>query len=228
MKIIIALVCVVALAAAATTLAETGSYKFMINFSKNSSNSSNSDFYVALQVGDASAPMANDYYTSGVCYNVGTSNYQLSAQNSTLQGFAMEWKCGASCNALTTIYGAASNFYTGAVFQQTTAHAASTTTGLTSRSGGANSADTSSKEARHTFTGITPTLLSSTYYLPNQTETFYVRCWARFNNSGTATFGSAVGDLTTLGNAKNLSLKGNGYTAATVLAVAGSLVAALA
>eukprot|EP00344_Euplotes_crassus_P012538 CAMPEP_0196994134 /NCGR_PEP_ID=MMETSP1380-20130617/327_1 /TAXON_ID=5936 /ORGANISM="Euplotes crassus, Strain CT5" /LENGTH=49 /DNA_ID= /DNA_START= /DNA_END= /DNA_ORIENTATION= len=48
MKVIIALVMTVALVAASTTLAESGSYKFTINFSKNSSNSSNSDVVLGL------------------------------------------------------------------------------------------------------------------------------------------------------------------------------------
>ncbi|CAI2374999.1 unnamed protein product [Moneuplotes crassus] len=230
MKVIIALVMTVALVAASTTLAETGSYKFTINFSKNSSNSSNSDVALGLTVGSTTAPMTASQYATGACVNVATSNYQLTTASTTLKGFGIEWQCHATCTSLAAVYNSV-NFYAGASWGQTTAHVASSQSALTAVTSpaGTNSNNSTAKTVSYTFSGLTPTQLSSSVYMPNQTETWYVRCFARFDNAASASLASGVSDLaTTLGNGKNLSLKGNGYQVATILAVAGSLVASLA
>lgn len=231
MKLIIALVMTVALATASTTLAETGSYKFTINFSKNSSNSSNSDVVLGLTVGSTTAPMTASQYATGACVNVATSNYQLTTSSTTLKGFGIEWQCHSTCGSLAAVYNSVT-FYAGAHWGQTaTTHLASSQSTLTSVTSpaGTNTNNDTAKAVYHTFTGLTPTQLASTVYMPNQTETWYVRCFARFDNAASAALAGGVSDLSsTLGNGKNLSLKGNGYQVATILAVAGSLVASLA
>mmetsp|Transcript_27667 Transcript_27667/g.27526 ORF Transcript_27667/g.27526 Transcript_27667/m.27526 type:complete len:230 (-) Transcript_27667:51-740(-) len=229
MKVIIALVMTVALVAASTTLAESGSYKFTINFSKNSSNSSNSDVVLGLTVGSTTQPMTNSMASSGVCLNVGTSNYQLTTASSALKGFAIQWTCSATCTSLGAVYTTAPALYGAATFSQGITHTADSpamtaTAGLST----ASSNNSTAKTVSFTITGLTPTQLSSTVYMPNQTETWYVRCFGKFN-AAALTYTSAISDLATaVGNGKNLSLKGNGYQVATILAVAGSLVASLA
>lgn len=230
MKVIIALVMTAALVAASTTLSESGSYKFTINFSKNSSNSSNSDVALGLTVGSTTAPMTASYYATGACVNVATSNYQLTTASTTLKGFGIEWQCHSTCGSLAAVYNAV-NFYAGANWGQTTAHVASSQSALSTVTSpaGTNSNNSTAKTVSHTWTGLTPTQLSSSVYMPNQTETWYVRCFANFNHASSLSLAGGVTDLgTTLGNGKNLSLKGNGYQVATILAVAGSLVASLA
>ncbi|CAI2375111.1 unnamed protein product [Moneuplotes crassus] len=230
MKVIIALAMTVALVAASTTLAETGSYKFTINFSKNSSNSSNSDVALGLTVGSTTAPMTSSRYATGACVNVGTSNYQLTTASTTLKGFGIEWQCHATCTSLAAIYDSVT-FYAGSNWGQTTAHVVSSQSSLSDilAPAGTNSNNSTAKTVSHTFSGLTPTQLSVGTNMPNQTETWYVRCFARFDNAASAALTGGVTDLaTTLGNGKNLSLKGNGYQVATILAVAGSLVASLA
>ncbi|CAI2373543.1 unnamed protein product [Moneuplotes crassus] len=217
------------LAAASTTLAENGSYKFTIKFSMNSSNNSNSDVRFGLTVGSTSTPLTNLYYATGACVNVGTSNYQLSTTNATLKGFGVEWRCGASCSSLSTVYTTVV-YYAGMTWGQDTSHVASVATASTiSTPAGSNTHSDSDKSVYYTLSGLTPSQLASTVYLPNQTETWYVRCFGDFNHATSKGLGGAVANLaTTIGNGKNLTIKGSGYQVAAILAVSGSLIASLA
>ncbi|CAI2375930.1 unnamed protein product [Moneuplotes crassus] len=206
--ILLAIAVAITIATTTTTLAESGSYKFTIKFSQNSSNTSNSDIALGLTVGSTTAPMTSSYYASGACVNVATSNYQLTTASTTLKGFGIEWQCHSTCTSLAAVYNSVT-FYAGPNWGQTTAHVASSQSTLTSVSSpsGFNSNNSTAKTVSYTFSGLTPTQLASSVYMPNQTETWYVRCFARFNNAGSANLASGVSDLASiLGNGKNLSL----------------------
>ncbi|CAI2370083.1 unnamed protein product [Moneuplotes crassus] len=214
---------------ASTTLAEESGYKFKINFAMNSSNTSNSDVKLILGVSSTTQPLTNSYYVSGACVNIGTSNYQLTTASTTLKGFGIEWQCASSCTSLSSVYNSVL-FYAGAHWGATQAHVVSAQSSLTTASGvtAVSTSDTSSKEVYYSFTGLTPTQLASNVYMPNQTETWYVRCFGKFNHVSSVITNSGVSDLAaTIGNGKNLSLKGNGFITTTILAVAGSLVSVL-
>ncbi|CAI2375989.1 unnamed protein product [Moneuplotes crassus] len=220
---------IVVIVASKTTLAESGDYKFTISFSKNSSNSSNSDVSLGLTVGSTSQPLSNSQLASGVCVNVGTNNYQLGTQSTTLKGFAIEWTCSSACTSLAAVYFGV-NFYAGASFGQTTVHVPSAQSSLSAVTSpaGTNDNNSTAKTISHSWAGLTPTQLASIVYFPNQTETWYVRCFGKFNYASSLNYASGITDLTsTVGNGKNLSLNGHGYQAATILAVVGTLVASL-
>ncbi|CAI2375493.1 unnamed protein product [Moneuplotes crassus] len=210
MKTLITLAMAVAItiAATTTTLAEILGYKFTISFSQNFANSSNSDVSLGLTFGSTIAPLANGYYASGACVNVGSSNYQLTTASTTLKGFAIEWKCHSTCTSLSAVYDSVS-FYAGANWGQTTAHVVSAQASLMAVTYpfGVNVNNSTAKTVSHFFSGLTPTQLAASVYMPNQTETWYVRCFARFNNAASASFDSGIADLaSTLGNGRNLSL----------------------
>ncbi|CAI2379712.1 unnamed protein product [Moneuplotes crassus] len=227
MKVIIALVTFAALTTAYKTLSEEGDYKFIVNFSKNSSNKNNTDAYLGLIVGSTTQPLTNSYYVTGACVNIGQSNYQLTTASTSLQGFGIEWGCASSCTSLAAIYNTV-KFYAGASWEQDTSHVASSGSSLTqvTTPAGVNSYNTTDKKVMHTWTGLTPTEISSSVYFPNQTSKWYVRCFARFNHAASISLDSGAANLgTTLGNGKNLTLKGNSQKAAVFLAIAGSLVA---
>lgn len=216
-------------AASATTLAESGDYKFTIKFSMNSSNNSNSDVQLGLKVGSTSQPLTNSYYATGACVNVAMSNYQLSTASTSLKGFGIEWWCSSTCTSLAAVYNSV-KYYGGMNWGQDTSHVVSLTssTEVTSPTG-TDAMDSGDKKVTHTFSGLTPTMLASTMYLPNMTETWYVRCFANFNHASSMNLAGSIANLeSSLGNGKNLSLKGSGFQVAAILAVAGSLVASLA
>ena len=230
MKIIIALLIAVSVASAATVLAEASSYKFQITFSKNSSNSSNSDVVIGLVVPSITAPMTASLFSTGACINTAVANYTVAADSTTLLGFAAEWQCHATCGSLAAVYNAFT-FYSGSFFGMTTAGVASSQSTLSAvvlPLGTSGSNDTS-KEVMYSFTALTPANLA-TLGLPNTSQSFYLRCYARFNNAATAALAAGATPFSTLlnGNAKNLTLTNSGYEVAAVLAVAGSLVASLA
>ncbi|CAI2379265.1 unnamed protein product [Moneuplotes crassus] len=209
--ILLAIAVAITIETSTTTLAESGTYRFTIKFSQNSSNSSNSDVALGLTVGSMTAPLTSSYFASGACINVGTSNYQLTTTSTTLKGFGIEWQCHSTCAYLAAVYNSVT-FYAGANWGQTTAHVVSSQSTLTSVSSpsGTNSNNSTAKTVSYTFYGLTPTQLASSVYMPNQTETWYVRCFARFNNPASVGFSGGIYDLeTTIGNGRNLSLSGS-------------------
>jgi hypothetical protein len=230
MKIIIALLIAVSVASAATVLAEASSYKFQITFSNNASNSSNSNVVLGLVVPNITAPMTASQYSTGACINTAVANYTVAADTTTLLGFGAEWQCHSTCGSLAAVYNAFT-FYSGSNFGVTAAGVASTQAALsaTATPAGSNGSNDTSIEVMHSYSALTPANLA-TLGLPNSTQSFYLRCFARFNNVASAALAGGVANLSTTlnGNAKNLTLTNSGYEVAAVLAVAGSLVASLA
>ncbi|CAI2375802.1 unnamed protein product [Moneuplotes crassus] len=231
MKLILVLILTAALAGA-QVLVENNNYKWTIEFGKYRDNENYTDVEIALHVPSTTQPMTNSYYSSLACVNVGTTNYQLSTTSTALEGFAFEFQCSSTCNNLDAVYSTASYYAANTGFGQTTTHVASSPalTAITPpdqvdiNKGG----NYTSKVVNYEITKLTPTYLKNNYFLPNQTQTWYVRCFGRFNNAASATFTAAISDLqTTLGNGKNLSIKGNSYIATTFIATAGALVASL-
>ncbi|CAI2376838.1 unnamed protein product [Moneuplotes crassus] len=226
MKTLITLAMAVTVTIAATTLAENGAYKFSITFLKNSANSSNTDVILGLTVGSTTAPLTGGYYASGACVNVGTTNYQLTSSAITLRGFGIEWQCHSTCTSLDAVYNSV-NFYAGAHWGLTTSQVVSAQSSLSSilSPAGSNCNNPTTKTVYHYWYGLTPSQLTYDVYFPNQTETWYVRCFGKFNYAYSVSFGSEISDLaTTLGNCKNLSLKSRGsMPALATLAVAMSL-----
>ncbi|CAI2372389.1 unnamed protein product [Moneuplotes crassus] len=208
MKTLIVLAMAFAVTLAAITLSEDGYYKFTINFSENSSNSSNTDVALGLIIPMTSAPMTSNFFTTGACVNVATSNYQLTTDSTALKGFGIEWRCHSTCASLAAVYNSVT-FYGGSNWGQTADHIVSSGSliSVITSPAGLNSNNSTAKTVSYTFFGLTPTQLASTVYMPNQTETWYIRCFARFNNAFSASLNRGVVDLaTTLGNARNLSL----------------------
>ncbi|CAI2376753.1 unnamed protein product [Moneuplotes crassus] len=229
MKDVILFAAVITISIASTTLVDTDFFKFTISFSKNSSNRSNSDVTLSLKVSSTSSPLGNNYYASGACINVGTSSYQLTTDNSNLKGFSIEWKCNSRCNSLESVYDTV-NFYAGSDWGADTSGVVFVQSTLTyvTYPAGVNSYSTNSKEVRHKWSGLTPTQLNSTVYFPNQSETWYVRCFAKFNYTHSLNYAAGISNLiSTLESANNLSLKGGCPCAGLLIAGAISLVVAL-
>ncbi|CAI2377236.1 unnamed protein product [Moneuplotes crassus] len=216
------------LVASSTVLSESGSYRFTIDISANAEDSNNTDVTLGLILGSTTQPLTNNYYVSGACVDVISYNYELSSDSITLKGFGIEWKCAANCNSLEAVYDTV-NFYAGAHWGGTTNHvisSQSTLTAVTSPAG-VNSNNSTAKTVSHTWTSLNSSQLANTITFPDQNETWYVRCFGKFNHATSVNFAAGITDLSTsLGREKNVTLIGRGHrVTAAIVAIAGSLTA---
>ncbi|CAI2380064.1 unnamed protein product [Moneuplotes crassus] len=212
MKVLLVLIITIAVVTSRVvhTLAAANNYWVSLIFSENSSNSSNTDLTVALTT--PSTAMDNSYYTSVACVDTSDSDYEITTDKTNLKTLAFEWQCDTTCSSISNIVSGAATFKLGYTTSSSTNNgtiystsSAATTSSITFTS----SSNTTALQARHTATNLTPSTLAANY-LPNKSETFYYRCFARFNNAAASTlFSGAIANLeTTLPFAHNITVKG--------------------
>lgn len=231
MKTIIAIAMAIAMVSATTfTLGSSGGYTFTLDITANSANSSTSDLAITLDAPDVTATNgANDAVNAVGCVNTAVSNYTLSADTSNLIGFIAEWTCATACNTNAALTNAFVYSVSTAVGYTHTGTVYATAAAL-SDDPVAQTASTNATAFTHTETvsGATPAQ-AALLGLPNQSQTYYFRCFLKVNTAGDINTGAAVTFGTALPTAgANVTVKGSSYGVAAVLAAAGSLVAAFA
>ncbi|CAI2376524.1 unnamed protein product [Moneuplotes crassus] len=220
----------VAATCAILTNSTDGKYKFSIKITQNREEEVLSDVALRLTTPSKDSPMGSSHYATGACINTGSSNYTLTTTSTTLSGFGIEWQCSSACNSLDSLHHSV-KFYAGANWGLDTSNKASASSDLTQYTSitGNNTNMTSYDTSVHTFYGLSASQLRNQVYFPNQTETWYMKCFAKFNHSSTLNLDNGISDLsTTLGNENTVTVKGKSHQVALFLYIVGVLTIFLA
>ena len=204
MKIILALAMIIGMTlSAATTLGSSGTNAWTIEYTANSSNSSNTDVVFAINA--TTAPTVGNSLAVS-CADTGVANFTLSAATTTGKvGFAI------SLAALATDILKASILPT--AYKLSVAYATTPTWTASINNvnvSGGTYASTSATAGTLSFSAMTPTQLTA-LGLPNRSETFYWQCYSTFGTSSFDLSSSTVVVISTFGNGKTVKFPSGSY-----------------
>lgn len=251
MKTIIAILCALALVhAAAVTLATVSTRVSAVEFTKNSTNSSNADISFTLTVADAALPLEKDGdRLATICFQMEFSNHTVTGTRKNIPYFMIAYICAnadntkdpesGDCKSLEALYTQITQtgtpvkgsitIYSGTNGENDgkygTGDKVATATIDSSFTAGSN---TTAKSVSYKATGITPSVAAGAQ-MPNVTNSQYYRCWSNIESAkdsvdyGTK-FTAAVNDVeTAFTTTTNVTLGGRAMTYASATIVGSAL-----
>ena len=223
-SIILALAVLLA-SVASVTLVNTSQYSIALTIEKNDANSTNSNVTIALTT--PSTFMTDSYFSQVVCVNTGVSSFALSATTASLRVFALTYQWSGTCNAVSELDNAFTIETTTSTYTLGTDAFSTDTfadqTGTITIGTGTDTNNTSFPSNIQKFLSVTPALMSG-LNLPNQSQTFHLRCFANFDQSADTVTDSTVSLATTFAAQGNATLGGNAAQITGLFALVGSFV----
>ncbi|CAI2379425.1 unnamed protein product [Moneuplotes crassus] len=188
------------------SLVSGSGYDVSLKITASQTDSTLTDATLSLET--PSAIMTDSFYSSFICFDVGVANYSLSNDTTNIPAFGIEYHCASKCTSIEHaddahfyVY-AGSGSYKGGTFSLGT-------DGMVKKTSIISNA-TKDETVRYqpilirTFYNLSVTTLAD-LKLPNQSQTAYFRCFARFDHADTASLDLPIVDigalLTTKGNA---------------------------
>lgn len=225
MKVFFALLITISLVTATSyILSEGNSVSYSLDLSRNPNNSSTTDVTLGVTYLSHTLPGTATSVNSVVCIDTAVANYSLTGTVSGLTVMAAKWTCDAGCAtvaAFSTSFEVragsnanytASDFNSGGIL--------TAFSGVTFSTRG----NTTSYSNFQVAEGLTPANLASAG-LPNDTQTFYYRCYSQGNDATAIDYTAALDTISTThtNGTANVTVVGG----ATKMAAGVSLLAAL-
>ena len=203
MKIILALAMIIGMTLSApTTLGSSGTNAWTIEYTADTTNTSNTNVVFAITATTAPT-IANALYLS--CVDTGIANFTLSAAATGKVGFGISLVVSAAniatASVTATAYKLAVNYATAGTW----------TAGVSNTNvSGGTYASTSNTAGTLKFSARTPTQLTA-LGLPNTSETFYWQCYSAFNLAAVDFSSATAVVISAFGNGKTVKFGSGSY-----------------